>query len=131
MTSISSLDTTFYPGLVEGFAPKTTMPVPAIETEAQQESAEHYSGGSFSSQEDNYLDLSNYYNEVRPEDLLTKAGQHLVESAQKVDNAMVSALQDGFTVQDVCNMKLAEIAYKANAYVFDIASNVSTFELKI
>ena len=44
---------------------------------------------------------------------------------------MVVAMQNGFSVQDVCNMKLAEIAYKANAYVFDIASDISTFELKI
>lgn len=130
MTSISAVDTSLYPGLVEGFAPKSTMPVPAVETEPQQDGADYY-GGGYSSQDPDYVDLSNYYNEVRPEDLLTKAGQYLVESAQKVDNAMVVAMQNGFSVQDVCNMKLAEIAYKANAYVFDIAADISTFELKI
>lgn len=132
MTSISAVDTSFYPGLVEGFAPNSTMPVPAVEAEPQQDGADFYSGGGNGSSDDqSYVDLSNYYDEVRPEDLLTKAGQHLIESAQKVDNAMVVAMQNGYSVQDVCNIRLAEMAYKANAYVFDIATEVSTFELKI
>ena len=128
---LSNVDTSFYPGLVEGFAPKTTMPVPALETETQQDGADYYEGGGYSSQEPDYVDLSNYYNEVRPEDLLTKAGQYLIESAQKVDNAMVVAMQNGYSVQDVCNMRLAEMAYKANAYLFDIAADISTFTLKV
>ena len=131
MTSVSAVDTSFYPGLIEGFAPNSTMPVPAVEAEPQQDSADYSSGGGNFSREEDYVDLSNYYNEVRPEDLLTKAGQYLVESAQKVDNAMVVAMQNGYSVQDVCNIRLAEMAYKANAYVFDIATEVSTFELKI
>ena len=131
MTSISAVDTSFYPGLIEGFAPNSTMPVPAVEAEPQQDGADYYYGGGYSSEDPDYVDLSNYYNEVRPEDLLTKSGQYLIESAQKVDNSMVVAMQNGFSVQDICNMKLAEIAYKANAYVFDIATEVSTFELKI
>lgn len=130
MTSISAVDTSFYPGLIEGFAPNSTMPVPAVEAEPQQDGADYY-GGGYSSEDSDYVDLSNYYNEVRPEDLLTKAGQYLVESAQKVDNSMVVAMQNGYSVQDVCNIRLAEMAYKANAYVFDIATEVSTFELKI
>ena len=95
MTSVSAVDTSFYPGLIEGFAPNSTMPVPAVEAEPQQDSADYSSGGGNFSQEEDYVDLSNYYNEVRPEDLLTKAGQHLVESAQKVDNAMVVAIVNG------------------------------------
>lgn len=130
MTSITAVDTSFYPGLVEGFAPKSTMPVPAVETESQQDGADYY-GGGYSSQDPDYVDLSNYYNEVRPEDLLTKAGQYLVESAQKVDNSMVVAMQNGYSVQDVCNIRLAEMAYKANAYVFDIATEISTFALDV
>ena len=115
MTLVSAVDTSFYPGLVEGFAPNSTMPVPAVETESQQDGADYYSGGEQSSQDSDYVDLSNYYNEVRSEDILTKAGQHLVESAQRVDNAMVVAMQNGYSVQDVCNIRLAEMAYKANA----------------
>lgn len=131
MTIVSTVDTSFYPGLVEGFAPNSTMPVPAIEAEGQQDELNYFSGGGNYAEEESYVDLSNYYDEVRPEDLLTKAGQHLIESAQRVDNAMVVAMQNGYSVQDVCNIRLAEMAYKANAYVFDIASEISTFELKI
>ncbi len=130
MESLSSIDTSFYSGLVEGFAPKTMLPVPSIEAEAQENAAGYTGGGgNFDSEAD--VDLSNYYNDVRPEDLLTKSGQYLIESANKLDNTMVVAMQNGYSVQDVCNIRLAEIAYKASAYVFDVANEISTFELKI
>ena len=130
MSEISSIDTSFYPGLVEGFAPKTMLPVPAINTDSQNDTAGYY-GGDSSSSSDSDVDLSNYYNEVRPEDLLTKSGQYLIESAQKVDNAMVIAMQNGYSVQDVCNIRLADMAYKASAYVFDVAEEISTFALDV
>ena len=130
MSEISSVDTSLYSGLVEGFAPKTTLPVPAVEAEPQGESTGYYSTSDYSNSNQN-VDLSNYYNEVRPEDLLTKSGQYLIESAQKIDNTMVIAMQNGYSVQDVCNIRLAEMAYKAIAYVFDIASEISTFALDV
>ena len=129
MSSISSIDTSFYPGLIEGFAPKTLLPVPAVQAE-EQSSAYGYAGNN-SSNEEPEVDLSNYYNEVRPEDLLSKTGQNVVESAHALDNAMVVAMQNGYSVQDVCNIKLAEMAYKANAYVFDVANEISTFALDV
>lgn len=128
MESLSSIDTSFYPGLIEGFAPKTTMPVPAVEAEKQE--AGVYYGGNYKAPTEN-VDLSNYYNEVRPEDLLVKTGQNVIESAQALDNTMVVAMQNGYSVQDVCNIKLAEMAYKANAFVFDSVAKISTFELDI
>ena len=128
MESLSSIDTSFYPGLVEGFAPKTTMPVPAVEAEKQE--AVVYYGGNYKAPTEN-VDLSNYYNEVRPEDLLVKTGQNVIESAQALDNTMVIAMQNGYSVQDVCNIKLAEMAYKANAFVFDSVAEISTFELDV
>ena len=129
MSSISSIDTSFYPGLIEGFAPKTLLPVPAVQAE-EQSSAYGYAGNN-SSNEEPEVDLSNYYNEVRPEDLLSKTGQNVVESAHALDNAMVVAMQNGYSVQDVCNIRLAEMAYKANAYVFDVANEISTFALDV
>ena len=130
MSEISSIDTSFYSGLVEGFAPKTMLPVPVIESE-QQSGAGGYSDGQNYSDADSNVDLSNYYNEVHPEDLLTKSGQYLVESANKLDNTMVIAMQNGYSVQDVCNIRLAEMAYKASAYVFDVAEEISTFALYV
>lgn len=129
MSDISSINTSFYPELAIGFEPKTTLPVPAVTTE----SSENHNGysESYSNNTNEDIDLSNYYNDVRPEDLLTKSGQYLVESRNRLDNLMVIAMQNGYSVQDVCNIRLAEMAYKVNAYVFDIAEDMSTFNLKI
>lgn len=129
MSSISSIDTSFYPGLIEGFAPKTLLPVPAVQAE-EQSSAYGYAGNN-SSNEEPEVDLSNYYDRVKPEDLLVKTGQNVIESAQVLDNSMVVAMQNGYSVQDVCNIRLAEMAYKANAYVFDVANEISTFTLDV
>ena len=128
MESLSSIDTLFYPGLVEGFAPKTTLPVPAVEAESQE--AQTYYGGTYKAPTEE-VDLSNYYNEVHPEDLLVKTGQNVIESAQALDNTMVIAMQNGYSVQDVCNIRLAEMAYKANAFIFDSVAEISTFELEV
>jgi hypothetical protein len=129
MSSISSIDTSFYPALVEGFAPKTLLPVPAVQTE-EETGAYGYSGGNASNSEPE-VDLSNYYDRVKPEDLLVKTGQNVIESAQVLDNSMVVAMQNGYSVQDVCNIRLAEMAYKANAYVFDVANKISTFTIDV
>ena len=128
MDSISSLDTNLYSGLIEGFAPKTTEPVSAVNKEQAEDTTGYYNTNSYNNDD---VDLSNYYNEVRPEDLLTKSGQYLIESSNKVDNTMVIAMQNGYSVQDVCNIRLAEIAYKASAHVFDIAKDLSTFALDV
>lgn len=130
MNEISSVNTSFYSELVEGFAPKTTLAVPAVQTEPQGENLSYAGGGNYSDSKSE-VDLSNYYNDVRPEDLLTKSGQYFVESAQKLDNTMVIAMQNGYSVQDVCNIRLAEMAYKASAYVFDVAEDMTTFALDV
>ena len=82
MSEISSVNTSFYSELVEGFAPKTTLAVPAVQTEPRDGTA-GFSGGGTYSEPQTEVDLSNYYNEVRPEDLLTKSGQYFIESAQR------------------------------------------------
>ena len=74
MSSVSSIETSFYPGLIEGFSPKTTEPVPAVETEGQSDGRGYYSGDDYSSGSNNNVDLSNYYDNIRPEDLLSQAG---------------------------------------------------------
>ena len=129
MDSISSLDTSLYSGLIEGFAPKTTQPVPAVNTEEAEYSGAYNGGSSYRNNDE--VDLSNYYNDVRPEDLLTKSGQYFIESSQRLDNTMVVAMQNGYSVQDVCNIRLAEMAYKASAFVFDAVSEMSTFEVDV
>jgi len=122
MDSLSSINTNLSPGLIEGFSPKSMQAVPAVQSDSP-ENQNYYSAGT--------PDLNNYYNEVTPDDILAKTGQSLVESAKVLDNTMVIALQNGYSVQDVCNIKLAEMAYKANAYIFGVATKISTFELDV
>ena len=130
MTSISSIDTSFYPGLIEGFAPTTTKAVPAVQRDDAGENAAAYYQNGGSSGENSDVDLSNYYSDIRPEDLLAHSGRNVVESTDALDNAMVSAIQNGYGVNEACNIKKAELAYKANAYVFSVASKISNFMLE-
>ena len=87
MESLSSVDTSLYPGLIEGFAPKTTMPVPAVEAEKQE--AGVYYGGNYKAPTEN-VDLSNYYTKAEIDALIKK---HLdswdFERINKVDLAVL------------------------------------------
>lgn len=118
MDSISSINNLLSPELITSAIPvpqtrHTTMaPVEAVEIENEAD---------FSS-----YDFSNYAPDVEYEDPVARAGENVIQSAQALDNAMVTALENGFSVQDACNIKLAQIAYKASCAVFK-----STFELKI
>ncbi len=119
MSSISSIDTTLYPELTE-----------SIYTPQQQTSGNSDEVVKTASikqdDESGSVDLSNYYSEVMPGDLLQTVSENVVQSARDLDNAMVSALQNGYTVQDAVNIQLAKSAYEANARVAK-----TTFELAI
>lgn len=128
METSSLTNTSLNNYMIEGFAPKSVLPVENIgRNDYAEKNLQSYTA------EDNAetVDLTNYYNEVKPEDLLTKTGRHVIESAQALDNTMVIAMQNGYSVQDVCNIRLAEMAYKASAYVFDSARKMTTFELDV
>lgn len=127
MESLSQINTSFYSELLEGFAPKSTAAVPAVQAESVPQNSDSYR----STYAQDSVDLSNYYNEVKPEDILVKSGQYLVEASKNLDNTMVIAMQNGYSVQDVCNIKLAEQAYRASAFVFKTANEISTFELDV
>ena len=127
MEPLSQINTSFYSELLEGFAPKSTAAVPAVQAESVPQNSDSYR----STYAQDSVDLSNYYNEVKPEDILVKSGQYLVEASKNLDNTMVIAMQNGYSVQDVCNIKLAEQAYRASAFVFKAANEISTFELDV
>ncbi len=120
MSSISSIDTSLYSGLIESMQ--------ATSGRNSSANAAQPTYGS-SDAETAQVDLSNYYSDITPGDLLRTVGDNVAQSAEALDNAMVSAIQNGYTVQDAINIKLAETAYKANAYV--MKSTVDTFELTI
>lgn len=110
MSSISSIDTSIYSGLLESTTATTgrnAPEAPAVPTYSSSDA------------ENSRVDLNNYYSNIRPEDLLSMAGDNVVRSAQDLDNVMVSALQNGYSVQDACNIKMAQTAYQANCAVYD------------
>lgn len=122
MSSISSIDTSIYSGLIENRD--------AVSGRNASESAKVPTLTS-SDVENSKVDLSNYYSNIRPEDLLTMAGNNVSQSAEALDNAMVSAIQNGYTVQDAVNIHLAKAAYQANCTVFNAINDMSTFELSV
>lgn len=75
-------------------------------------------------------DFSNYNPDVDEfADPVQVAGQGVVQNSANLGDAMVQALENGFTVQDACNIKLAQIAYKASCSAFKAA--VSTFDIGV
>lgn len=117
MDSITSVDTSIYSGLIDSVY---TMPSKESYSKPVEAVEEEMPNGYES------VDLSRYYSNVTPEDLLSQVGENVVKSAHDLDAALVSALQNGLTVNDICNIKSAQAAYKANCYVLK-----STFELQI
>ncbi len=117
MSSISSIDSSIYSGLIDSISlPTSRQPIAGVKTSV----AESYSSP------DAPIDLSNYYSDLASRDLLTEVAQNVAESADALDSAMVSALENGMSVQDACNVNAALHAYKANCVVLQ-----STFEMKI
>ena len=117
MSSISSIDTSIYSGLIESLSTNS----------GRNSSANAVVPTSSSSDvESTKVDLSNYYSNLQSADLLTQLGENVGKSAEDLNNAMISAMESGFSVQDVCNIKSAQAAYQANCTVLK-----STFELKI
>ena len=116
MSLISSINTSDYSKLLEAM-PSSNGYTAATETTPVK---------SASVVPEESVDLSNYYSDVMPGDLLQTVSENVVQSAHDLDNAMVNALQNGYTVQDAVNIQLAKSAYEANCRVAK-----TTFELSI
>lgn len=117
MSTISSIDTSIYSGLIESLNSASGRNASLNPIQPTQDSSD-YSPAP--------VDLNNYYSDIEARDLLTALGENVAKSAEELDNAMVSALENGMTVQDACNINAAMHAYQANCVVLK-----STFELKI
>jgi len=117
MSTISSIDTSVYSGLIEGMSSAsgrvTQNGSNAVKTaEITPETAS--------------VDLSNYYSNVMLGDLLQTVADNVTQAANDLDNAMINALENGYTVQDACNIQAAKAAYEANCRVAQ-----STFEIAV
>lgn len=76
--------------------------------------------------EDPQTVLKDYYKEFPPRQTLEQLGQNLRKTANFLDNTLTNAVKNGYSVQDIVNIKRADTAYRANLNIFK-----STFELKI
>ncbi len=122
MSSISQIDTSVYSGLIEdlsSYIPSRT----AIDNKISPVEEE----------ENSAVDLSNYYSNIRPDELIANTGNNVTQSLEELNNAMITALENGVSVNDVVNIKLAKVAYQANCNVFNAINEMqsSTFELLI
>lgn len=115
MSSISGINTSIYSGLIED-----------LSSYIPSRSALDSKAPSVNRDEASTVDLSNYYSNVMPDDVLQTVAENVSQSAKDLDNAMVQALANGYTVQDACNIQMAKAAYAANCRVAK-----STFELSI
>lgn len=118
MDPLSTINTNIFPEIIPSDYP--SIPVRPTSMAPVEPVEQEYFG------DDSHYNFNNYYDDVDFQDPFIRAGENFVQSANALDEAMVKALENGFSVQDACNIKLAQLAYKANATVFK-----STFELKI
>ncbi|MCM1002989.1 MAG: hypothetical protein NC408_01460 [Candidatus Gastranaerophilales bacterium] len=117
MSEISAINSSFYPSLIDSVSPLYTGKSSFDAVEPVQKNYE---------EDRPPVDLSGYYNELESSGLIEQVGQNVIQSAKVLDNAMAAAIENGYSVQDAVNIKLAQTAYKANCFVMK-----STFELKI
>lgn len=99
---------------IETFSTSSSLDVPVPATKSEEE--------EFGSP----VNLNDYYENLSNSNLISDIGTNVKASADALDHAMVSALQNGMNVQDAVNINCALHAYKANCHVAK-----STFELKI
>ena len=131
MSELSSLNTSLNPGLIEGFAPKSLQAIVPVERFTSHNRLDNNSHPSADPEKNSDVNLNNYYADEKIENWLSKIGNNVVKSSNELDKTMVLAIQNGYSVQDACNIRKAEIAYKATAYVFNIAEEMSTFALDV
>lgn len=116
MSSISAINTSDYSILMDSISAANSYTnnvtskeaVPAVEDSTQS------------------VDLSNYYKDLASSDLLQTVSENVVQASNDLNNAMVNALENGYTVQDAVNIQQAKSAYEANCRVAK-----STFEIAV
>lgn len=130
MSEISPVNTSFYSELLEGFAPTSLQAIARVgkDTPSGLLASNSYPDVKAENVE---VNLNDYYADSKFENWLTKVGNTVVSTAGEMNNSIINAIQNGYTVQDACKVKSAEIAYKASVQVFDVAEEISTFALDV
>ena len=73
------------------------------------------------------VDLNNYYANVQPSEENNSFGSNLSQLSQKLSDAVISAVENGYSPQDAVYIQKAKTAYQA---MLNVANN-STFEIEI
>lgn len=73
------------------------------------------------------VDLNNYYSNVQPSDLNSDVLSDVVQAEHNFNEAVMSAIANGFNPQDAVNIQMAKSAYVASVKVAEVEN--STFEL--
>lgn len=115
MSSISSINTSDYSMLLDSLS--ATRNYSQTNSGAKSVATEDLNSG---------IDLSNYYQNLASGDLLQTVAENVVKSSNDLNNAMVNALENGYTVQDAVNIQEAKVAYEANC-----RAAKSTFEIAV
>lgn len=74
------------------------------------------------------VDLSNYYANVQPPNINNSLESDLSHASQNLSEAVMAAVENGYTPQDAVNIQKAKSAYQA---MVNIIKETSTFELEI
>ena len=104
MSDIAAIGSNFYPSLIDSVSPLYTGRSSLNAVEPVEKNYEENRPP---------VDLNGYYAELENSGLIEQVGQNVIQSAKTLDDVMVQALQNGYSVQDVCNIKLAQMTYKA------------------
>ena len=122
MSSVESIDVSQYTSAMYPIVYDSMDPVKAIgsyENERGQNAAAY-------TRTTPKVDLNNYYSNVAPPESYTDLGRGLINAERQLNEAVSDAVQNGMSIQNAVNIRMAVTAYQANAEVLK-----STFELTV
>lgn len=136
MTNISLANLTSYSNLASAFAPagaskSTAISGKFIKAHQLKDYATDNNATKESTQKSEF-DYNAYYTDGKFEDFLYRAGSgNSTQSNNTMNNTMISAIKNGYSVNEACNLKTAEMAYKTNANVLKVGNEISSFAVDV
>ena len=123
MDPLSSVDTSQYTSPIvaaQGFSPIQ----PIMEQDYAREETPNVAAEDFDSPR---VDLNNYYANVQPTEVNNSFGSNISQLSQNLSDAIINAVENGFSPQDAVYIQKAKAAYET---MINIAKK-SNFELEI
>ena len=91
MSVISSINTTFFPELLEGFAPKSLQSIVAVGKDEHSQRLKSNSYPDSVIRDNEEIDFSKYFTDLDLSDWLTEAGKNVTISASELNNTITQA----------------------------------------